>query len=71
MVLGLGDTTSIVLSSLASNSQMAIDSPLDNDYEDDLSKQSVEDLISEKYPFHQRNNSLFQPSCHIFVVEKE
>jgi hypothetical protein len=34
-------------------------------------EQSVEYLISEKYPFHQSNNSLFHPSCHIFVAEKE
>jgi hypothetical protein len=61
----------IVLIPSAINSQMVIDSPLYDDYEDDFHEQSVEDLISEKYPSHQSNNSLFQPSCHIFVAEKE
>jgi hypothetical protein len=61
----------IVLIPSAINSQMVIDSPLYDDYEDDFHEQSVEDLISEKYPSHQSNNSLFQPSCHIFVIEKE
>jgi hypothetical protein len=62
---------SIVLIPSTINSQMVIDSPLYDDYEDDFHEQSVEDLISEKYPSHQSNNSLFQPSCHIFAVEKE
>jgi hypothetical protein len=61
----------IVLIPSAINSQMVIDSPLYDDYEDDFHEQSVEDIISEKYPFYQSNNSLFQPSCHICVVEKE
>jgi hypothetical protein len=55
----------------AISSQMVIDSPLYDDYEDDFHEHFVEYIISEKYPFHQRNNSLFQPSCHIFVAEKE
>jgi hypothetical protein len=61
----------IVLIPSTINSQMLIDSPLYDDYEDDFHENSIEDLISEKYPSHQRNNSLFQPSCHIFVAEKE
>jgi hypothetical protein len=61
----------IVLIPSTINSQMIIDSPLYDNYADDFHEQSVEDLISEKYPSHQSNNSLFQPSCHIFVVEKE
>jgi hypothetical protein len=42
-----------------------------DDYEDDFHEQYIEDLMSEKYPSHQRKNNLFQPSCHIFVDEKE
>jgi hypothetical protein len=61
----------IALIPSAINRQMVIDSPLYDDYEDVFHEQPVEDLISEKYPFHQRNNSLFQPSCHIFVAEQE
>jgi len=61
----------IVLSTSTINSQMVIDSPLYDDHEDDFHDQTIEDLISEKYPSHQRNNSLFQPSCHIFVCKKE
>jgi hypothetical protein len=61
----------IVLIPSAINSQMVIDSPLYDDYEDDFHEQYVEDLTSEKYPSHQRNNSLFETSCHIFVAEKK
>ena len=61
----------IVLIPSAINSQMVIDSPLYDDYEDDFHEQSVEDLILEKYHSHQSNNSLFQPSCHIFVAEND
>jgi hypothetical protein len=61
----------IVLIPSAINSQMVIGSPLYDDYEDDFHEHSVEDLISKKYASHQRNNSLFQPSCHIFVAEKK
>jgi hypothetical protein len=62
--------SAIVLIPSSINSQMVIDSPLYDDYEDDFHEQSVEELISEKYLSHQRNNSLFQSSCHIFFAEK-
>jgi hypothetical protein len=61
----------IVLIPSTINSQMVINSPLYDDYEDNFHEQSVEDLILENYPSHQRNNNLFQPSCHIFVAEKK
>jgi hypothetical protein len=61
----------IVLIPSAINSQMVIDSPLYDDYEYNFHEQSIEYLISEKYPSRQSNNSLFQRSCHIFVAEKE